>query len=216
MFCNIFSTQDHAAAGTAQLAWARISRGTETRFPNSGGAPSRSAPLWVRTVSTTASCAQWMMIGDKRVCGYGDVSKPCTFTSQDSGAQVYGDVGKACAFILRGSCAKVLILEGEPVGAMQVDMEDFMVAAVESAVLEIAICVLSNGNANICTREHMKEMKSNARSPFGAGTRGLISDIEWWVEGFTGRLPNFVLCSLSPDKAITSMSRLTALYSHRA
>ena len=36
-------------------------------------------------------------------------------------------------------------------------MEDFMVAAVESAVSEIAICALLNGNSNISMEEHMKE-----------------------------------------------------------
>ena len=153
LFCNILSTQDHAAwkgDKLPKLWWSTEQKRTAlgADFLNDG---------ILRTTD--------VMIGDKRVCGYGDVGKPCTFT-------------------LRGSGAKVLILEREPIGAMKVDMEDFMVAATESAVLEIAICVLSNGISDISTDEHMKEVKNNAPSAFGAGTRGLISDIEWWVEGF--------------------------------
>ena len=32
--------------------------------------------------------------------------------------------------------------------------------------------------------DRAKTYLNNARSPFEAGTGGLISDIEWWVEGF--------------------------------
>ena len=34
--------------------------------------------------------------------------------------------------------------------------------------------------------DRAKTYLSNTRSPFEAGTRGLISDIEWWVEGIHG------------------------------
>merc|ERR1712194_578731 len=64
-----------------------------------------------------------VMIGGKRalICGY-------------------GDVGKGCAFAMRGSGARVIITECDPICALQACMEGF----------------------NIITLEHMKKMKNNA------------------------------------------------------
>jgi len=86
-----------------------------------------------------------VMIGGKRalVCGY-------------------GDVGKGCAFALRGSGARVLITEIDPICALQACMEGFQVATMESVVSEIDIFVSSTGNFDIITLDHMKKMKNNA------------------------------------------------------
>jgi len=86
-----------------------------------------------------------VMIGGKRalVCGY-------------------GDVGKGCAFALRGSGARVLITEVDPICALQACMEGFQVVTMEEVVGEIDIFVSSTGNFNIITFEHMKKMKNNA------------------------------------------------------
>merc|ERR1712137_673680 len=86
-----------------------------------------------------------VMIGGKRalVCGY-------------------GDVGKGCAFALRGSGARVLITEIDPICALQACMEGFQVVTMESVVNEIDIFVSTTGNFNIITVEHMKKMKNNA------------------------------------------------------
>jgi len=69
-----------------------------------------------------------VMIGGKRalVCGY-------------------GDVGKGCAFALRGSGARVLITEIDPICALQACMEGFQVATMESVVS-------SAPNAGRCNR----------------------------------------------------------------
>jgi len=86
-----------------------------------------------------------VMIGGKRalVCGY-------------------GDVGKGCAFALRGSGARVIVSEVDPICALQACMEGFQVAALDSVVGEVDIFVSATGNYEIITLAHMKKMKNNA------------------------------------------------------
>jgi len=74
----------------------------------------------------------------------------------------YGDVGKGCAFALRGSGARVLITEIDPICALQACMEGFQVVTMEEAVSYADIFVSSTGNFEIITLEHMKNMKNNA------------------------------------------------------
>merc|ERR1719198_64349 len=74
----------------------------------------------------------------------------------------YGDVGKGSAFALRGSGARVLITEIDPINALQACMEGFQVVTMEEVVGEIDIFVSTTGNFNIITIEHMKKMKNNA------------------------------------------------------
>merc|ERR1719484_413500 len=86
-----------------------------------------------------------VMIGGKRalVCGY-------------------GDVGKGSAFAMRGSGARVLIAEIDPICALQACMEGFQVAPLESVVGEIDIFVTTTGNFDIITVDMMRKMKNNA------------------------------------------------------
>merc|ERR1711963_650337 len=86
-----------------------------------------------------------VMIGGKRalICGY-------------------GDVGKGCAFAMRGSGARVLITECDPICALQACMEGFQVVTMEQVVGEIDIFVTTTGNFNIITVDMMKKMKNNA------------------------------------------------------
>jgi len=86
-----------------------------------------------------------VMIGGKRVlvCGY-------------------GDVGKGSAFAMRGSGARVLIAEIDPICALQACMEGFQVVTLESVVGEMDIFVTTTGNYDIIRLEHMKAMKNNA------------------------------------------------------
>merc|ERR1712209_154102 len=74
----------------------------------------------------------------------------------------YGDVGKGCAFALRGSGARVLVTECDPICALQACMEGFQVVTMEEVVGEIDIFTSATGNFNIITLEHMKKMKNNA------------------------------------------------------
>merc|ERR1711953_427086 len=86
-----------------------------------------------------------VMIGGKRalICGY-------------------GDVGKGCAFAMRGSGARCLITECDPICALQACMEGFQVVTMESVVSEVDIFVTTTGNFKIITLEMMKKMKNNA------------------------------------------------------
>merc|ERR1712203_976557 len=74
----------------------------------------------------------------------------------------YGDVGKGCAFAMRGSGARVLITECDPICALQACMEGFQVVKMESVLSEVDIFVTTTGNFKIITLEHMKKMKNNA------------------------------------------------------
>jgi len=86
-----------------------------------------------------------VMIGGKRclICGY-------------------GDVGKGSAFAMRGSGARCLIAECDPICALQACMEGFQVVTLESVVGEMDIFVTTTGNFNIIRLEHMQKMKNNA------------------------------------------------------
>merc|ERR1711985_144940 len=74
----------------------------------------------------------------------------------------YGDVGKGCAFAMRGSGARVMIAEIDPICALQACMEGYQVVTLEEVVGEIDIFVTTTGNFNIITLDHMKKMKNNA------------------------------------------------------
>merc|ERR1711976_962670 len=74
----------------------------------------------------------------------------------------YGDVGKGSAFAMRGSGARVLIAECDPICALQACMEGFQVVKIESVLSEVDIFVTTTGNFKIITLEHMKKMKNNA------------------------------------------------------
>merc|ERR1712187_230810 len=63
---------------------------------------------------------------------------------------------------MRGSGARVLISECDPICALQACMEGFQVATIESVISEVDIFVTTTGNYDIVTLEHMKKMKNNA------------------------------------------------------
>merc|ERR1712007_140942 len=86
-----------------------------------------------------------VMIGGKRalVCGY-------------------GDVGKGCAVALRGSGARVMIAEVDPICALQACMEGFQVVALTTVVNDIDIFVTATGNKDIIKVSDMEKMKNNA------------------------------------------------------
>merc|ERR1712213_48707 len=74
----------------------------------------------------------------------------------------YGDVGKGSAFAMRGSGARVLIAECDPICALQACMEGFQVVKIESVLSEVDIFTTTTGNFKIITLEHMQKMKNNA------------------------------------------------------
>merc|ERR1711861_54621 len=121
-----------------------------------------------------------VMIGGKRVliCGY-------------------GDVGKGSAFAMRGSGARVLITECDPICALQACMEGFQVATLESVVGEMDIFVTTTGNFNIIRLENIKPQVDRFEFPDGHGIIVLASGRLLNLGCATGH-PSFVMsCSFT-------------------
>src|ERR671935_124682 len=67
----------------------------------------------------------------------------------------YGDVGKGCAQSLRGLGASVWVTEIDPICALQAAMEGFRVVTMDEAAEKGDIFVTATGNVNVITHEHM-------------------------------------------------------------
>ena len=74
----------------------------------------------------------------------------------------YGDVGKGCAASLRGQGARVLIVEIDPICALQAAMEGYQVVTMDEAAAMGDIFVTATGNIDIITLDHMRAMKDRA------------------------------------------------------
>ncbi len=74
----------------------------------------------------------------------------------------YGDVGKGCAQALRGMGATVLIIEVDPICALQAAMEGYRVVTMDEAAPAGEIFVTCTGNLRVITRAHMDVMKDQA------------------------------------------------------
>ena len=74
----------------------------------------------------------------------------------------YGDVGKGSAASLRGSGARVIVTEVDPICALQAAMDGFAVQTMEDAVATADIFVTATGNKDVITVDHMKQMKDMA------------------------------------------------------
>jgi adenosylhomocysteinase len=74
----------------------------------------------------------------------------------------YGDVGKGSAASLRGSGARVVVTEIDPICALQAAMDGFAVKKLENSIGEADIIVTATGNKNIVRGEHFKKMKDKA------------------------------------------------------
>src|SRR4029077_8018770 len=74
----------------------------------------------------------------------------------------YGDVGKGCASSLRGQGARVIVIEIDPICALQAAMEGYEVRTLDEVVETVDIFVTATGNKDIITVEHMARMKHNA------------------------------------------------------
>ncbi len=183
--CNIFSTQDHAAAAIAETGVPVFAWKGET------------LPKWHRTV------AEWKGVSEETTTGVHrlyqmqeagellvpaiNVNDSCTKSKFDNlygcresladgikratdvmiaGKVVvvcgYGDVGKGCARSMRSYGARVIVTEIDPICALQAAMEGFEVKTVESALPEGNIYVTCTGNCDIITLEHMEKMRDQA------------------------------------------------------
>jgi adenosylhomocysteinase len=74
----------------------------------------------------------------------------------------YGDVGKGSALSLRGSGARVMVTEVDPICALQAAMDGFAVTTIEDALPVADIIVTATGNKDVITVDQMREMKDYA------------------------------------------------------
>ena len=74
----------------------------------------------------------------------------------------YGDVGKGSAQSLKGSGARVVITEIDPICALQAAMDGFAVQTLEDVVASADIFVTATGNKDVITVDHIKQMKDMA------------------------------------------------------
>ncbi len=70
----------------------------------------------------------------------------------------YGDVGKGSADSLRGSGARVIVTEIDPICALQAAMDGYQVLTLENAIPQASIVVTATGNCNIVTEKHFRMM----------------------------------------------------------
>src|SRR5690606_57918 len=66
----------------------------------------------------------------------------------------YGDVGKGSAASLRGSGARVIVTEIDPICALQAAMDGYEVKKLESVIDKVDIVVTATGNKSIVRAEH--------------------------------------------------------------
>jgi adenosylhomocysteinase len=74
----------------------------------------------------------------------------------------YGDVGKGCAQAMKGQGARVVIVEVDPICALQAAMEGYSVRSLDDVVGEADIFISATGNFDIITARHMARMKDKA------------------------------------------------------
>ncbi len=74
----------------------------------------------------------------------------------------YGDVGKGCSQAMKGQGARVVIIEIDPICALQAAMEGFHVRTLDEVVGQADIFITTTGNFNIITAERMAQMKDKA------------------------------------------------------
>ncbi len=74
----------------------------------------------------------------------------------------YGEVGKGCAQALKGQGARVVIVEIDPICALQAAMEGYQVLTIDDIVATADIFITATGNFNIITADHMARMKDKA------------------------------------------------------
>jgi adenosylhomocysteinase len=74
----------------------------------------------------------------------------------------YGDVGKGSAASLRGSGARVIVTEVDPICALQASMDGFAVQTLQDTLGTADIYVTATGNKDVITLDDMKQMKDMA------------------------------------------------------
>ncbi len=74
----------------------------------------------------------------------------------------FGEVGKGCAQALRGQGCRVVVVEIDPICALQAAMEGYEVNTLDAMVERADVFVTATGNLDIITVAHMARMKDKA------------------------------------------------------
>ena len=74
----------------------------------------------------------------------------------------YGWVGRGIAMRLRGMGARVIVVEADPIRALEAVMDGFEVMSMKEAAKRGDIFVTATGDKDVIRMEHMKEMKDGA------------------------------------------------------
>ncbi|VAW02976.1 Adenosylhomocysteinase [hydrothermal vent metagenome] len=74
----------------------------------------------------------------------------------------YGDVGKGSAASLHGAGARVMVVEVDPICALQAAMDGFEVVTMEEGCKRADIVVTATGNKDVLTVDHMRLLKDMA------------------------------------------------------
>jgi adenosylhomocysteinase len=74
----------------------------------------------------------------------------------------YGDVGKGCAQSMRGFGARVVVVEIDPICALQAAMEGYEVCTLDDVIARADLFVTATGCCDVITGAHMEKMKNEA------------------------------------------------------
>ncbi|XP_072371525.1 adenosylhomocysteinase isoform X2 [Scyliorhinus torazame] len=182
--CNIFSTQDHAAAAIAKTGVPDIkgiSEETTTGVHNLSKMHKNKelkVPAFNVNDSVTKSkfdnlygCRESLIDGIKRATDVMIAGKVAVVAG-------YGDVGKGCAQALRGFGARVIVAEIDPINALQAAMEGYEVTTMDEACKEGNIFVTTTGCKDIIVGRHFQEMKDDA-IVCNIGHFDIELDVQW-------------------------------------
>ena len=74
----------------------------------------------------------------------------------------YGDVGKGTAASFKGTGARVVVTEIDPICALQAAMEGFEVRKMDNAIVDADIVITTTGNKDIVKEKHFRALKDKA------------------------------------------------------
>ncbi|XP_020025865.1 adenosylhomocysteinase isoform X2 [Castor canadensis] len=166
--CNIFSTQDHAAAAIAKAGIPGIrgiseetTTGVHNLYKMMANGILKVPAINVNDSVTKSKfdnlygCRESLIDGIKRATDVMIAGKVAVVAG-------YGDVGKGCAQALRGFGARVIITEIDPINALQAAMEGYEVTTMDEACKEGNIFVTTTGCVDIILGRHFEQMKDDA------------------------------------------------------
>uniref|UniRef100_A0A2I2YZ90 adenosylhomocysteinase n=1 Tax=Gorilla gorilla gorilla TaxID=9595 RepID=A0A2I2YZ90_GORGO len=181
--CNIFSTQDHAAAAIAKA-------GIPTRSTCGALSISKETTIGVHNLY------KMMANGILKVPAI-DVNDSATKSKFDNlyGCGIkqatdlmiagkiavvagYGDVGKSCAQALRDFRASVIITKTDPIKVLQAAMEGYEVTTMDEARQEGDVFVTTTGCVDIILGQHFEQTKDDT-IVCNTGYFDVEMDVKW-------------------------------------